>query len=193
MAFNNEKYKALMNTVNPTVQPTPGVNNVAQQTGNEKQSQPQPQQSQQVQKTQHIIDNNKDVSNRVEVKKEPQIVEKIVVQQVEKPASVVTQVVEKEVVRSVYEVPKDYKKVVCFVGAPKVGTTFCINAVATFLARNKVKTAIVDVTRKRDTYTIYTYDNEGKRNIAAQSMKYASSGMNEPLIYDKLILYRNAR
>ena len=189
LAFNNEKYKALMNTVNPTLQPTPGVNNVAQQTGNEKQSQPQPQQSQQVQKPQHIIDNNKDVSNRVEVKKEPQIVEKIVVQQVEKPASVVTQVVEKEVVRSVYEVPKDYKKVVCFVGAPKVGTTFCINAVATFLARNKVKTAIVDVTRKRDTYTIYTYDNEGKRNIAAQSMKYASSGMNEPLIYDKLSIY----
>ena len=85
--------------------------------------------------------------------------------------------------------PKDYKKIVCFVGAPKVGTTFCINAVGTFLARNKVKTAIVDVTRKRDLYTIYTYDNTGKRNIAAESLRYASNGFNEPLVYDKLSIY----
>ena len=56
-------------------------------------------------------------------------------------------------------------------------------------ARNKVKTAIVDVTKNRDTYTIYTYDNEGKRSIAAESMKYASNGMNEPLIYEKLSIY----
>ena len=96
---------------------------------------------------------------------------------------------EKEVVKQVYEVPKDYKKTVCFVGAPKAGTTFCINAIGTFLARNKVKTAIVDVTRKRDTYTIYTYDNEGKRSIAAESLKYASNGINAPLIYEKLSIY----
>ena len=74
-------------------------------------------------------------------------------------------------------------------GAPKVGTTFCINAIGTYLARNKVKTAIVDLTRKRDTYTIYTYDSEGKRHIASESLKYASNGLNEPLVYDKLSIY----
>ncbi len=138
-------------------------------------------------KPREILNNNQN-SNSVQIKKEPEIVEKIVVQKVPQK-EVVTQVVEKEVVRNVYEVPKDYKKTVCFVGAPKVGTTFCINAIGTYLARNKVKTAIVDMTRKRDTYTIYTYDNEGKRHIAAESLKYASNGLNEPLIYDRLSIY----
>ena len=124
-----------------------------------------------------------------EIKSQPQIIEKIVEKPVPTPPKVVTQVVEKEVVRQIYEVPKDYKKTVCFVGAPKTGTTFCINAIGTYLARNKIKTAIVDVTRKRDTYTIYTYDNEGKRAIAAESLKYASNGINEPLIYEKLSIY----
>lgn len=126
---------------------------------------------------------------KAEIKSQPQIIEKIVEKPVPTPPKIVTQVVEKEVVRQVYEVPKDYKKTVCFVGAPKTGTTFCINAIGTYLARNKVKTAIVDVTRKRDTYTIYTYDNEGKRAIAAESLKYASNGINEPLIYEKLSIY----
>ena len=132
--------------------------------------------------------NNTNNANAIQIKKEPEIVEKIVVQKVPQQ-QVVTQVVEKEVVRNVYEVPKDYKKTVCFVGAPKTGTTFCINAIATYLSRNKIKTAIVDLTKKRDTYTMYTYDNEGKRNIAAESLKYASNGLNEPLIYDKLSIY----
>lgn len=125
----------------------------------------------------------------IEIKKEPEIIKQIVVKQAPVEQKVVTQVLEKEVVKSVYEVPKDYKKAVCFVGAPKVGTTFCINAIATTLAKRKVKTAIIDVTRKRDTYTIYTYDNSGKRSIAAESLRYASNGMNEPLIYDKLSIY----
>lgn len=166
LSYNNDKYKSIMSTVaTPVQQPT---------------NEP------------HIpkeIINNENTSNVIEIKKEPEIVERIVVKQVQAPAQVVTQVVEKEVVKSVYEVPKDYKKVVCFVGAPKVGTTFCINAIATYLARNKVKTAIVDLTKKRDTYTIYTYDTESKRNIAAESLKYASGGLNEPLIYEKLSIY----
>lgn len=140
-------------------------------------------------KPKEILNNTHTTSaNAVQIKKEPEIVEKIVVQKVPQK-EVITQVVEKEVVRNVYEVPKDYKKTVCFVGAPKVGTTFCINAIGTYLAKNRVKTAIVDLTKKRDTYTIYTYDNEGKRHIAAESLKYASNGLNEPLIYDKLSIY----
>ena len=131
----------------------------------------------------------KEDAKAVEIKKEPQIIERIVVKEAPTQSQVVTQVVEKEVVRNIYEVPKDYRKIVAFVGAPKCGSTFCVNAIGTTLARSKVKTAIVDVTRKRDSYTIYTYDNEGKRSIAAQSLKYASNGMNEPLIYDKLSIY----
>lgn len=162
LSFNNEKYKYLLETLK--------VKSID---------------AKEMKPTQ-ILDAD---AKAVEIKTDPQIIEKIVVKQVTQPAQVVTEVVEKEIVKSVYEVPKDYRKTVCFVGAPKVGTTFCINAIGTFLARNKVKTAIVDVTRKRDTYTIYTYDNEGKRNIAAESLRYASEGLNEPLIYEKLSIY----
>ncbi len=164
LSFNNEKYKFILSL--------PDKNTPVQSV--------QPQQ---------VINQNND-AKAVEIKKEPEIIEKIVVKQAPAAApQVITEVLEKEVVRNVYEVPKDYRKIVCFVGAPKVGTTFCINAIGTYLARNKVKTAIVDVTKNRDTYTIYTYDNEGKRSIAAESMKYASNGMNEPLIYEKLSIY----
>lgn len=169
LAMNSEKYKSVMmlpdNFSVQTVEPQAGEY-----------------------KPKEILSNSKD-ANAIQIKKEPDIVEKIVVQNVPQQ-QIVTQVVEKEVVRNVYEVPKDYKKTVCFVGAPKVGTTFCINAIATYLTRNKIKTAIVDVTKKRDTYTIYTYDNEGKRHIASESMKYASNGLNEPLIFEnKLSIY----
>jgi hypothetical protein len=170
LTFNNEKYKRIASMPD-------GSSNYTQN-GEENTNY----------KPQEVLSKDKD-ANVIEIRKEPEITERIVVKQVASEPRVVTQVMEKEVVKSVYEVPKDYKKTVCFVGAPKVGTTFCINAIGTYIAKNKVKTAIVDVTKKRDTYTIYTYDNEGKRNIAAESLKYASNGMNEPLIYEKLSIY----
>ncbi len=198
LSFNNEKYKSLAVSIpKPEVQPVQQVQpktKVEQKpkvepktTNNQVQKEPVAE-PKVVNKPKEILDKQKD-ANAIQIKKEPEIVEKIVVQKVPSEPKVVTQVLEKEVVKNVYEVPKDYKKVVAFVGAPKSGTTFCINAIGTYLARNKVKTAIVDLTRKRDSYTIYTYDNEGKRNIAAESMRYASNGLNEPLIYDKLSIY----
>ncbi len=169
LSFNNQKYKDLVGSIE--------VPQVVETSTNVKSQKPK-----------EILSREND-ANAVKIKKEPEIIEKIVVKQVPSEPKVITKVVENEVVRNVYEIPKDYKKIVAFVGAPKVGTTFCINAIGTFFARNKVKTAIVDVTRKRDSFTIYTYDNEGKRNIAAESMKYASNGLNEPLIYEKLSIY----
>lgn len=163
---NSETYKSLV--AQSQIQPAPQV------------QQPQPQQ--------HIQTNN----NNYEIKKGDDIAKQIVIKEVPKEVvkeKIVTQVVEKKVVEQLYDVPKDYRKTVIFVGAPKVGTSFCINAIGTYLAKQKIKTAIVDMTRKRDMYTIYTYDNTGKRNIAGDSMKYASNGKNEPLIYDKLSIY----
>lgn len=182
LSFNNEKYKNLGVNSQPVEPSLPQTNQISSQVNVQKtvkkDESPKPQKK--------IVEKD---ANAIQIKKEPEIIEKIVVQKVPTPAPVVTKVVEKEVVKNVYEIPKDYKKIVCFVGAPKSGTTFCINAIGTYLARNKVKTAICDVTRKRDTYTIYTYDNEGKRAIAAESLKYASNGLNEPLIYEKLSIY----
>ena len=164
LEVNSDKYKAIANM------PSAVVPQVAEQ--------------------QPMIDqNSKDKTEVIKIEKQPEIVEKIVVKQNNQPAPVITSVMEKEVVKSVYEVPKDYRKVVCVIGAPKSGTTFCINALAHMMYKNDVKTAIVDMTKKRDSYILYTYDNEGKRAIAAESLKYASNGMNEPLVYGKLSIY----
>ena len=184
LSFNNEKYKSLNVNV-----PEPEVTQQAESSSTENSNTKQDNIEKNVEPAKapkRILEKD---ANAIQIKKEPEIIEKIVVQKVPTPAPVVTKVVEKEVIKNVYEVPKDYKKIVCFVGAPKSGTTFCINAIGTHLGRSKVRTAICDVTRKRDTYTIYTYDNEGKRAIAAESMKYASNGLNEPLVYDKLSIY----
>lgn len=172
LSFNNQKYKDLVGTtqVPQYAENTTVTTNVAQQ------------------KPKEIINTQTD-ANAVKIQKEPQVIEKIVVKQVPSEPKVITKEVEKQVIVDRFSIPKDYKKTVAFVGAPKVGTTFCINAIATFFTKNKVKTAIVDVTRKRDTFTIYTYDNEGKRNIAAESMRYASNGINEPLLYERLSIY----
>ena len=161
LSFNNEKYKQIISAPEITVSVKPTK----------------------------VVEETTNNASNIEIKAEPEIIEKIIVKEKTQEAAVVTEVLEKQVYQSVYEVPKDYKKVVCFIGAPKTGTTFCINAIGTSLAKNKVKTAIVDMTRKRDTYSIYTYDNEGKRNIAAQSLKYASKGFDEPLSYESLSLY----
>ena len=161
---NSDKYKAIANM------PSAVVPQVAQQ---------EPM----------IEQGNKEKTEVIKIEKQPEIIEKIVVKQNNQPAPVITSVMEKEVVKSVYEVPKDYKKVVCMIGAPKTGTTFCINALAHMMYKNDVRTAIVDMTKKRDSYILYTYDNEGKRAIASESLKYARNGMNEPLVYGKFSIY----
>ncbi len=162
LSFNNNKYKELMENAQNVKIP---------------------------EKETEVVNEKEKSNSTLEIRKEPEIIEKIIVKDKTKAAAVVTEVLEKQVYEQVFEVPKDYKKVVCFIGAPKTGTTFCINAIATHLAKKKIDTAIVDMTRKRDTYTIYTYDNEGKRSIAAESSKYASKGFNEPLAYDNLSVY----
>lgn len=175
LAQNSESYKSIVE-----------INNV---------SIPQPQAPQENVQQPSLVDKGKNNSN-YEIQNGKEIVKQIVVKEPTKEKivkqevpKVITQVTEVEVVKQFYDVPEDYKKTVCFVGAPKAGTTFCINAIGTYLAKKGVKTAIVDMSRKRDMYTIYTYDNTGKRNIAGDSLRYASNGKNEPLIYDKLSIY----
>ena len=178
LAQNSESYKSIVEINNVSIpQPQPAQENVQQPVVNKEKN-----------NSNYEIQNGKEIVKQIVVKEpaKEKIVEKVVEKEVPK---VITQVKEVEVVKKFYDVPEDYKKTVCFVGAPKAGTTFCINAIGTYLAKKGVKTAIVDMSRKRDMYTIYTYDNTGKRNIAGESLKYASNGKNEPLVYEKLSIY----
>jgi len=56
------------------------------------------------------------------------------------------------------------QKLVAFVGTSKNGTSFLINNVAEILANNGVDTAIIDLTRNRNSYYIYTKNNDNLRN-----------------------------
>lgn len=56
------------------------------------------------------------------------------------------------------------KKLVAFVGTSKNGTSFLINNVAEILSMNGINTAILDLTRNRNSYYIYTKNDEQLRN-----------------------------
>lgn len=81
-------------------------------------------------------------------------------------------------VRTVYEVPKDYKKVVAVVGPNKSGTTFILNAIADNITDKKVPTAILDMTKDKGVYYIYNRDDSKLRKIALECMKNLSNGID---------------
>jgi len=101
----------------------------------------------------------------------------------------VTQVIEKEVIKEVYETPSDYKKSVCFIGAHKTGTTFIINALANALAGKGVKTAIIDLTRNKDSFMIYAGGDSENARIAANSLNNLVIGQLQPLKLGNLSIY----
>lgn len=67
-------------------------------------------------------------------------------------------------------------KVVCFVGTTKNGTSFLVNNVAEMLSGMGISTAILDMTKSKNAYYIYTKNDEALRNIAIQSTKKLEYG-----------------
>lgn len=63
------------------------------------------------------------------------------------------------------------KKVVAFVGTSKAGTSFLINNVADLLARSGINTAILDLTTNRNSYYIYTKNEETLRRRAQDCLE----------------------
>ncbi len=58
------------------------------------------------------------------------------------------------------------KKVVAFVGTSKCGTSFLINNLADLISKSGIKTAILDVTSNKNSYYIYTRNEEQLRRKA---------------------------
>ena len=101
----------------------------------------------------------------------------------------VTEVIEKETIREVYETPKDYRKVICFVGAHKAGTTFTINSLAAYLTKRGIKTAIIDATKNKDSYFVYAVNNELNREVAAKSLSLLAKGKDAPVEINRISIY----
>ena len=59
---------------------------------------------------------------------------------------------------------KSNQKIVSFVGTSKNGTSFLVNNIAEILSMNGINTAILDLTQNRNSYYIYTKNEEVLRN-----------------------------
>ncbi len=77
------------------------------------------------------------------------------------------------------------KKVVSFVGTTKNGTSFVVNNVAHLLASMGISTAILDMTKTRNAYYIYTNSEERLMQIAKQSISKLRSGVAEGVQINK--------
>lgn len=71
------------------------------------------------------------------------------------------------------------KKIVSFVGTTKNGTSFLINNLAELFSSIGIKTAILDVTKNKNAYYIYTKNEESLRNIALNCMDNLENGIAE--------------
>ncbi|MBQ3415807.1 MAG: hypothetical protein IJH39_10845 [Clostridia bacterium] len=69
------------------------------------------------------------------------------------------------------------KKVVSFVGTSKNGTSFIVNNLAAYTSANGIKTAILDTTKNRNSYYIYTRNEEQLRKNAVDSINNLVNGI----------------
>ncbi len=82
------------------------------------------------------------------------------------------------------------KKLVAFVGTSKNGTSFLVNNVAQEISSTGINTAILDTTRNRNSYYIYTQNEEYLRNVASESIKKLQNGIAEGIkVNDNLTVY----
>ena len=68
------------------------------------------------------------------------------------------------------------KKVVSFVGTSKNGTSFIVNNLAAYTSSMGINTAILDMTKNRNSYYIYTKNEEELRRNAADSINELNVG-----------------
>ncbi len=77
------------------------------------------------------------------------------------------------------------RKIVTFVGAPKNGTSFLVNNLAAMFSESGIDTAILDLTQNKNSYYIYTKNEERLRRIAYECMKKLKVGRAEGIPVNK--------
>ncbi len=77
------------------------------------------------------------------------------------------------------------KKIVSFVGTTKNGTSFIVNNVAQLLASRGISTAILDMTKTRNAYYIYTDSKEQLMNTAKECIYKLKSGICDGIKINK--------
>ncbi len=69
------------------------------------------------------------------------------------------------------------KKIVTFVGTGKNGTSFIVNNLAELLSSSGVNVAILDTTKNRNSYYIYTKNDEQLRDVATHAIERLKKGV----------------
>lgn len=77
------------------------------------------------------------------------------------------------------------KKIVTFVGTSKNGTSFLVNNLALSLAKKGIDVVILDATKNRNAYYIYTENEEDLRQIAERSIPNLINGVAAGLKVEK--------
>ena len=72
-------------------------------------------------------------------------------------------------------------KIVSFVGTTKNGTSFIINNLATLMSDQNINVAIVDLTRNKNSYYMFTDNDENLTRRASESLRNLSNGRVEGL------------
>ena len=81
-------------------------------------------------------------------------------------------------------------KIVTFIGTTKNGTSFLVNNLALLFDSLKINTAILDMTKNRNSYYIYTNSDEELRNISANAMENLERGVAKGLrVKENLTVY----
>ena len=87
-----------------------------------------------------------------------------------------TKNVEPEAYYDVNSLLQGDKKIVAFMGGSKSGTSFILNNVAQFLATKGANVAILDATKNRNAYYIYTKNEEALRKVAFSCIEELALG-----------------
>ena len=77
------------------------------------------------------------------------------------------------------------KKIITFVGTGKNGTSFIVNNIAELMSSIGINTAILDTTQNRNSYYIYTKNEEPLRQIAAHSIEGLVNGVAKGINVNK--------
>ena len=77
------------------------------------------------------------------------------------------------------------KKVAAFIGTSKNGTSFIVNNLASLFSSIGVKTAILDMTKNRNAYYIYTNNDENLRQISYDAIDKLENGVAEGIKVDR--------
>ena len=76
-------------------------------------------------------------------------------------------------------------KLVAFVGTSKNGTSFLVNSTAEILSQHGIKTAILDLTQNKNSYYIYTQNDEELRKVAFNCVDNLSNGVAKGIEVNK--------